>query len=217
VAAWEKGGAGRNFGRRGLAAAVMALGALLAPGAGCDSDGGPGPVDAGVDRPMADAPIDAPPDAGTPDGAVDAPDGARDGAPPDASEPDGPVDTRVFPDAMAELALEPAAYDFTSVAVDTTASHTFEVENLGDVGSGTPSVTVSGATDHFRVISNQCETALDPGTTCTIEVEFAPTAAGEQGALLEVEASPGGRVSSQLTGTGTEADAGTDAAIDAGL
>ena len=103
----------------------------------------------------------------------------------------------------AELVLTPVSFDFEAVTVGATASHTFQLENVGQVGSGTPDIRVSGATDdNFHVIANGCQTSLDPLGTCTIEVEFAPSATGDQGALLEAEASPGGRVSSQLEGTG---------------
>ena len=83
------------------------------------------------------------------------------------------------------------------------ATHSFTLENTGSLGSGTPGIILMGATDeNFRITANGCETSLDAHTTCTIEVQFSPTVIGPQSALLEVEASPGGRVSSQLTGSG---------------
>jgi hypothetical protein len=171
---------------------------------GCGSGGGPpappdGPVDGAVDRAPPDAPVDAPADTGVPDAPAD----ARPDAAPD-SEPDGPPDTRAIPDLVpAELTLTPESHDFMAVPVGTMATRVFTLENTGQLGSGTPSLSLMGAADeNFRVSSNGCETSLDGHTSCTIEVQFSPSVAGPQSALLEVEASPGGRVSSQLTGSG---------------
>jgi hypothetical protein len=164
-------------------------------------------VDATADRPVdasvvADGPVDAPRDLPAPDGPPDAgPDLVAD------RPPDGPVDTRIFPDVMpAELVLTPAAHDFLAVPVGMMGARTFTLENHGQLGSGTPSVSVTGAVDdNFRVSSNGCETSIEAHESCTIEVQFSPSTAGAQSALLEVEASPGGRVSAQLSGSATAA------------
>ena len=187
----------------------MALAAALAAlaTAGCSSDPGV-TVDAAVDRPLdqtgspdvrpsPDAPLDTGPIDGPADAAPDVPVGSDAG--------DGPADARIFPDVIpATFVLSPEAFDFQTVSLGASATHSFQLENTGQLGSGTPSVVVTGASaeDTFRILDNQCETSLEPGTTCTIEVQFSPAAAGPASALLEVQASPGGRVSSQLTGTG---------------
>jgi hypothetical protein len=171
---------------------------------GCSGDGGGTmTADAALDGPMVDHPpaIERPPADVVPDRA--GPDVPLDARPPDAP-PDGPSDTRIYPDVTpAELTLSPPAFDFASVPVTTSASHSFVLENLGQLGSGTPSVNLTGTTDDsFQIVSNQCEAPLDPGARCTIEIAFSPITTGRRSALLEAEAAPGGRVSSQLDGTG---------------
>jgi hypothetical protein len=198
--------------RRRKAGVVRAAGLALTLGlvamvGGCSSGGsgpptldGP-PSDRAPDRVEPDAidrPVDSPPEA-APEAAPDAGPADR----PDAS-PDGPQDTRIFPDVMpARFVLTPESHNFQTVPQGMSGARTFTLENLGDVGSGTPSVTLAGASDgNFQIASNQCETSLDPQTSCTIEIQFSPSTAGAQSALLEVEAAPGGRVSAQLDGTG---------------
>ncbi len=176
-------------------AGVAAVLAVVA----CSGGGGTSVPDAARDSAPADRPVDLPADAGVdrppPDAAPDAPVDAAPDAAPDQSRPEAP------PPASFELA--PDSFDFQTVPVGMSRSHVFQLKNAGGQFSGTPSITLTGGpADVFKIIDNQCETALNPGDSCPIEVQFTPAAAGMVGVLLEAEASPGGRVSSQLTGTG---------------
>jgi hypothetical protein len=172
--------------------------ALLGVALGCGSGNGPAPpdaaADAAADRPV-DAGVDAPPDLAADAAADTRPDAAPDAA-PDLSRPDAPP--------PASFVLSPDMFDFQTVPVGMSRSHVFQLKNTGGQISGTPSISLTGGSPDmiFLIIDNQCETSLEPEASCPIEVQFTPMAAGAQGVLLEAEAAPGGRVSSQLDGTG---------------
>ena len=183
---------------------VVLLAVLVGHGCG----GGSGSAaDAAVDRNpaegggMADGPSrpDAAADLLDADGPVDRSAEAPPG--PDAigadRRPDGPTPL------AASFLLTPESFDFGTVPPGMSGTKMFELRNTGELNSGTPSITLmDGGGDIFRVVANGCETALEGGTSCAITVNFSPTVAGPQATLLEAEASPGGRVSTQLSGTG---------------
>jgi hypothetical protein len=186
----------------------MRVGAALVAGGlmmiGCSGEDSPPPPP---------PPPDAAPDAAS-DGPVDvpmAPDSAAADRAPDVTA-DGAADQAadLVPDSQwgdlpppAAFVLTPESHDFQTVPVGMSRTHIFELQNTGGQYSGTPSISLMGGPeDVFRIIDNQCETALEPESRCTVEVQFTPAAPGAVGALLEAEASPGGKVSSQLDGMG---------------
>ena len=180
-----------------VGAALVAGGLMVI---GCSDEDPPPPPDAAPDA-ASDRPVDAPvvPDAAAADRSADATaDRAADLAAdltPDSQRGDLPP--------PAAFVLTPESHDFQTVPVGMSRTHIFELRNTGGQYSGTPSISLMGGPeDVFRIIDNLCETALEPQGRCTIEVQFTPAAPGPVGALLEAEASPGGKVSSQLDGTG---------------
>ena len=103
-----------------------------------------------------------------------------------------------------QLTVTPTTQSFGTVLVGSTSvPTTFAVTNTGALDSGVPSVSVSGpASTDFAVAGNGCTTALPPAGTCTIDVTFTPSAAGDRAASLNVSATPGGATSAGLQGFG---------------
>jgi hypothetical protein len=116
-------------------------------------------------------------------------------------------------DGAASLTLAPApgsAVAFGSVPDGSTQNETFVVTNTGDQESSALSVNLSPATGSgFTMLSaaaGDCVsgmTTLAGHTSCTVRVQFAPTASGMQSASLGASASVGGTPTAlMLTGTG---------------
>lgn len=119
-------------------------------------------------------------------------------------------DINVVPDAPpidapdldpAALAITPETSDLGSVQIGETGTASFTVTNMGEDVSGTISAVVTGANAGEFSAQNGCST-LNGGDSCTVTVTFAPTSAGSKMASLVVNGSPGGSVSSTLTGLG---------------
>ena len=108
--------------------------------------------------------------------------------------------------STAALSIAPTSYDFGSVLVGTTrSSSSFIVTNTGGSPTGPLSAaTVSGANAaEFRAFDDLCNgRTLGAGQTCSVAVDFTPSAPGVAMAQLQFTASPGGTVSVALSGTG---------------
>ena len=64
---------------------------------------------------------------------------------------------------------------FGDVEVDTTSNRSFTVNNSGNA---TLTITsIGGLAAPFTIVSNNCGSSLAAGTSCTFDVQFAPTAA----------------------------------------
>ncbi len=99
--------------------------------------------------------------------------------------------------------VTPTPFSFGTTAVGTpTASHTFTVTNTGGVDSGTLAVSLGGLdATQFAIGTDSCDgMILAGGATCTIEVTYSPTSAGDHAGTLSVAASPGGTANASLTG-----------------
>jgi hypothetical protein len=83
----------------------------------------------------------------------------------------------------AELALQPAPYDFGQVSVGERPERTFTLGNTGGRASGALTFRVSGSAA-FTIIADTCPPSLGPGKTCAVSVRFAPTATGTVTATL---------------------------------
>jgi len=110
--------------------------------------------------------------------------------------------------APAMLAIDPASFDFAGVLVGASATTSFTLSNTGDASSSLDlsSIAVTGA--DFSVTGGTCTatTTLGGGGDCTVEVQFATTAAGAVSGTLDV-ASDAGNVSATLDGEGLAAAA----------
>ena len=114
--------------------------------------------------------------------------------------------TTTGPDAS----LTPPTHDFGSRQVGTGAStsQVFTVQNIGgdDLLISTGGVSVNGGdASQFLVTANACDGAtVTPGSTCTVNVAFLPTAPGSKVAQLRVvDDAPGSPQTSALSGNGT--------------
>jgi hypothetical protein len=106
----------------------------------------------------------------------------------------------------AALQLVPASRGFGAVVTGSqSAALAFTVTNFGGQASGVPTVGLTGAgAAAFAIVTNGCTSALGPSASCTVEVRFAPTAAGNSAATLSIVGAPGGTVSAALTGSGID-------------
>lgn len=78
--------------------------------------------------------------------------------------------------AEAAADLSPTSLVFARTKVgSTSAAQNVTVENYGNATLTFTSINVSGA---FIISANTCGTSLAPGFTCTVSVEFKPTATG---------------------------------------
>ena len=120
---------------------------------------------------------------------------------PDAPLNDGAIDTP--PPGPGMLKLTPTTSNFGSVVTNTTSTAMpITVTNIGEGPTGTITASISGAMgSNFHIDTNNC-TTLAPAATCTINVEFSPSSAGNKSAALAVTASPGGSVQTTLDGIG---------------
>jgi hypothetical protein len=114
--------------------------------------------------------------------------------------------------APGAIVIEPSTRDYgnSSIGVATGAT-TFTVRNTGGAATGVLTVAVAGTNPaDFPIVAggDGCSGAtLAAMGTCTIAVQFNPTAAGARAATLRVQGTPGGTATSALTGTGESAAA----------
>lgn len=83
---------------------------------------------------------------------------------------------------------------------------TVAVKNTGAVEiivSGVGVRADDGQTGEFRVVKNQCQKGIRPGTHCNVWVSYTPTGAGTQTGVVEVFGNvPGGKQTTRLSGVG---------------
>lgn len=109
----------------------------------------------------------------------------------------------------ANLSIDRVSKDYGSVGIgETSPAQAFQITNTGGQASGALGVALDGASSsQFAIQSTNCGPALAPGASCTVNVVFAPTAAGDDSATLDLSATPGGTPSANLYGIGvTPAD-----------
>ena len=103
------------------------------------------------------------------------------------------------------VTLSPSTVDFGSEAIDTTSTPVPVILNNGQ----TTAITInnifgSGANPGDFKQTNDCGSTLAAGSSCTINVSFAPTATGTRSATLNVSDSAANSPQTvSLTGTGT--------------
>ena len=115
--------------------------------------------------------------------------------------------------AVRELSVEPAAWDFGAVKVGGSGSaHVFTVENTGNRPIIPAAVDLEGAAAaSFAVPAESCVGAtLEPGNTCAVTVNFAPSSAGSKQAQMTIGSEQGGVTPARatLSGSGTEEQGG---------
>jgi hypothetical protein len=110
---------------------------------------------------------------------------------------------------IGAVTLSPTSLSFSNQMVGTTSpAQPVTLSNLGNAKLTISSIAIAGSNSgDFAVaeVGTTCSTsvALAAGTSCTINVTFAPTIAGSESASLSVSDSiPGSLQTVQLTGTG---------------
>lgn len=105
------------------------------------------------------------------------------------------------PGPAGAATLAPGSADFGSQAVGTVSAPKAFTLSLGSDPLFSPGITISGP---FRQ-TNNCPALLAPlvASSCTINVTFAPTAAGPQNGTLSSTSVLVGAPTAALTGTGT--------------
>jgi PGF-pre-PGF domain-containing protein len=83
--------------------------------------------------------------------------------------------------------VDPGQVDFGEVDTNTTVTESVTVTNDGSDTLNISSVGISGADANVFAIVNNGTDTLEPGENTTIEVEFAPTTAGNFSAQLDIE------------------------------
>jgi FG-GAP-like repeat/Abnormal spindle-like microcephaly-assoc'd, ASPM-SPD-2-Hydin len=111
------------------------------------------------------------------------------------------------------VSISPATMDFGSLATGATSPiQTFTVTNSTGATVNITSISIAetGSTVDFQHGLSTCNGALAGGATCTIDVAFAPVAAGSLSATLQVhDDAPGSPQTAALTGTATAPPAPT--------
>jgi hypothetical protein len=102
-------------------------------------------------------------------------------------------------------ALSPKSLTFGSQVVGTTSS--VQTVTLADVINGTATVALGiysiEASGDFAIVQNACGNSVVAGGSCTISIDFSPTASGVRtGLLTVVDNAPIGLVIIPLSGTG---------------
>jgi hypothetical protein len=106
------------------------------------------------------------------------------------------------------ISLTPSALSFASTAVgSTTVAQAVTIKNTGTVTVNLTSETITGTNaTSFIKSATSCGATLAPTASCTVSVEFKPTAAGTlTGSLSIVDNATGSPQTVALTGTGTAA------------
>ena len=102
--------------------------------------------------------------------------------------------------SLATVTLSPTSLTFSNQNISTTsAPQSITVTNNGTSALSFTSITASGAFAE----TNNCNTALQPGTNCAINVTFTPLAAGPaNGTITLLDNAPGSQQVVPLQGTG---------------
>ena len=105
----------------------------------------------------------------------------------------------------AQLTLSPTALTFPTTAQNSkSAAETITASNGGQQTAQLGSQSVSG---DFVLAGTTCGSTLAPGATCSISIQFAPTATGSRSGVFVLLSStaPNGQVQATLAGTATAA------------
>ena len=114
----------------------------------------------------------------------------------------------------------PAAYDYGTLSLGATPSVTFTLANSGGSASGALAVALDNMTGTAFSIpagGDHCSgRSLGPNKSCTVTVQFAPTATGVVTASLKATgAKPAGTATDALSGTGAQTVPGAPTGVKA--
>lgn len=107
---------------------------------------------------------------------------------------DAGADASIDPtrDGAPRIEVGPSSIDLGWVTVGHASRTRVRVTNAGGAPASAPRIDwSSNASGDFEIIQNQCLTALAPGASCEVRVEFIPAMPGEASAVLHVESDAG--------------------------
>jgi len=106
--------------------------------------------------------------------------------------------------APAQLAVAPATLDFGSVVQGATSTNaTIQVANIGGATTGAVTTALTGPdAASFTIATSNCTGALAALASCTMVLRYTPSNLGTQSATLTISGTPGGTVTTALSGTG---------------
>ena len=119
------------------------------------------------------------------------------------TDPVGTQTVALSGNGTGPLSLAPNSVEFNSQMVGTSsAPQTVTGTNQGTVSINISNIAISGA--GFVISGNSCGTSLGVGSSCTVSVTFAPSAAGDaSGTLTFTDSAIGSPQSVSLQGNGT--------------
>lgn len=100
------------------------------------------------------------------------------------------------------IAFNPSSNDYGTIDANTTASQTFTLRNSGGKATSALKVTLTGSSA-FSVTADSCTgTSLGPKKSCSVTVQYAPTAIGatDSATLTASSKKPPATASASLTG-----------------
>jgi hypothetical protein len=109
------------------------------------------------------------------------------------------------------IALQPAQLSLTCVSStfddtivgQTSPSVVCTIRNGASAGAGQDTGAITAmVSDDFTMVSSGCGASLQPGSSCTLSLAFAPTARGTRYGTLTVNSANGGAANQQISGTG---------------
>jgi hypothetical protein len=101
------------------------------------------------------------------------------------------------------IAATPSSFNYGTVTVGTSSTHSFVVSNVGTTSVNLTGFTLTGTgIADYSITSNTCGATIAPGGACSIGVKFAPSVKSKRNATLSV-ANNGGGSSSAVTLAGT--------------
>jgi len=105
---------------------------------------------------------------------------------PPASGEDGKF-TVVEPPAEADIKVAPTSHDFGDVFINSSASQSFVIANLGTVNLEVDATTLTGANaNQFKIESGEAPLTIVPGDSQNLVVSFNPISLGAKTATLEI-------------------------------
>lgn len=78
----------------------------------------------------------------------------------------------------ASIAFSPSSYDYGTVDAGTIVSHTYVLTNAGSGATGALAVTLSGSSAFAKTADTCTDASLGPKKSCSVTVQYAPTAEG---------------------------------------
>jgi sugar lactone lactonase YvrE len=110
------------------------------------------------------------------------------------------------PPPSPRVCPQTAPFDFCDQPTGgSTPTQPFTVTNNTSAAVGGIAISFTGANPgDFQPASNTCGSSLAAGATCTINVDFAPTATGSRSATLSVTDAAGDSTTASVTGTGDD-------------